>query len=366
MNRYKEACSDLIKAIELDRTLTSAYVRQSKCYLALGDLDNAICSLEILRSIEPDNNFAKFELEKLRTLKDYDVKAKRLFDQEKYADVVSLMDKCLECAEICIKFKLMKAECLVYLREHESAVIMVNDVLFLHKDDIEAICIRAMNLLHQEKYNLGMIELKEVLTISPKATRMYKSYKAIGEKMKKADKAFQANKMEEARLLYEQVLRIDVKNITKNLKVHLKLAELHQREKQFAEAIEHCTKVLEMEKNVRALKIRAECNFDLEDFDVSVEDYRELIKTENTLANKARLAEAQRRLVQDSNAYKLLDITETATAVDIKKAYHKLAREIHPDKHSDKSVYEQHKLKTKFARIQQAYSELLKRHSSRE
>ncbi|GLV41578.1 Tetratricopeptide repeat protein 2 [Carabus blaptoides fortunei] len=364
MNRYRDACSDLTKAIELDRTIPSAYVRQSKCYLAMGDLENAICSLEILRSIDPDSSFAKFELEKLRTLKGYDIEAKALFARQKYSDVVNLMDKCLERAEICIKFKLMKAECLVYLREHEQAVIIVNEVLFLHKDDIEAICIRAMNLLHQEKYQLGMIELKEVLTISAKATQMFKQYKAIIEKLKRADKALQANRLEEARCFYEEVLRIDTKNVTKNMKVHLKLAELHQRLQQYKEAIEYCTRVLEIEPSIMALKIRAECNFDLEDFDVSVEDYRELVKLDNTLANKSRLDAAQKQLTVDNDPCKLFGISASASAEDIKKIYRKLIIKYHPDKHPDESKYVQYKMKVRFARIQQAY-EKLKRQSGK-
>ncbi len=54
-------------------------------------------------------------------------------------------------------------------------------------------------------------------------------------------------------------------------------------------------------------------------------------------------------------AFKVLELSESASAEEIKKAYHKLALKWHPDKWSDKSQEEQKTATEKFKEISVAY-----------
>ncbi len=53
--------------------------------------------------------------------------------------------------------------------------------------------------------------------------------------------------------------------------------------------------------------------------------------------------------------YQLLEVSPTATAEEIQKAYRKLARKYHPDLHADKSDREKENAKQRFQEIQHAY-----------
>ena len=56
--------------------------------------------------------------------------------------------------------------------------------------------------------------------------------------------------------------------------------------------------------------------------------------------------------------YELLQVSRTASADEIQKAYRKLARKYHPDLHADKSDKEKEQAKQNFQKIQQAYDVL--------
>ena len=61
---------------------------------------------------------------------------------------------------------------------------------------------------------------------------------------------------------------------------------------------------------------------------------------------------------KDIDLYLLLETTQNATKDDIKKAYRKKAKELHPDKHSSASVDETKDLEAKFKEVREAYAVL--------
>ncbi|MFI1772755.1 TerB family tellurite resistance protein [Thalassobellus citreus] len=60
------------------------------------------------------------------------------------------------------------------------------------------------------------------------------------------------------------------------------------------------------------------------------------------------------------NAYKILDITKSATVDDIKKAYRKMAKKYHPDKVIHLGKEHQKGAEEKFRQVQEAYEQLQK------
>ena len=60
------------------------------------------------------------------------------------------------------------------------------------------------------------------------------------------------------------------------------------------------------------------------------------------------------------NAYKILEITKTATASEIKKAYRRMAKKYHPDKVIHLGEEHQKGAKEKFRQVQEAYEQLQK------
>ena len=62
------------------------------------------------------------------------------------------------------------------------------------------------------------------------------------------------------------------------------------------------------------------------------------------------------------NAYKILEITKTATVDEIKKAYRKMAKKYHPDKVIHLGKEHQKGAEEKFRLVQEAYEQLQKEH----
>lgn len=364
MHRYREAIKDLGNAIELNRTIPSAYIKQSKCYVAIGDLQNAINMIAFLSQIEQNNSYAQIELQHLEKLKALNKEADQLFERKQYRDVVVIMDKCLEKAEICVKFKLMKAECLVYLGKYDEALNSVNEVLFTNKDDLEAICIRALNLMHQKKYILGLAELKEIMPLSPRAKIMYRNYKRIIECLKLANIEFENNKLLEAEQLYREALNLDNRNEHKNRQILLKLAQILLKQKEFEKCIDMTCDILEYDPdNIKALEFRAKCNIELKEYDLAIEDYKKILKlggASNPQEIQRNINIAEKKAKDEYDNYKFMNLSRhNITAAAIKKAYHNLARIYHPDKSTITSEYVKHKLNIKFTRLTKAKNELL-------
>jgi DnaJ like chaperone protein len=58
------------------------------------------------------------------------------------------------------------------------------------------------------------------------------------------------------------------------------------------------------------------------------------------------------------NAYKILEITKSATNDEVKKAYRKMAKKYHPDKLQDLGEAHLKGAKDKFLQIQNAYEKI--------
>jgi len=62
---------------------------------------------------------------------------------------------------------------------------------------------------------------------------------------------------------------------------------------------------------------------------------------------------------QNTDHYRLLEISDYATEIDIKEAYYRLAKELHPDRHTNMPGDLREKLDVIFSRINEAYSTLI-------
>ena len=121
-------------------------------------------------------------------------------------------------------------------------------------------------------------------------------------------------------------------------------------------------------KHERALEQRAECHFSLGDMSSAISDWRELTTSFGAAAEPAirqawarRMEEAKKLLA--TAAHETLGVDRYASAADVRKAYHKLSLQFHPDKHASSSEDVRERARHRFARIQAAYESLSARRS---
>lgn len=96
------------------------------------------------------------------------------------------------------------------------------------------------------------------------------------------------------------------------------------------------------------------------DHDEAVREYNFICQKDPSAENKAVLREAKRlqKLANRKDYYKLLGISKSGSADDIKKAYRKNAMLHHPDRHADAEDSVRTKEEQIFKEIAEAYSVL--------
>lgn len=95
---------------------------------------------------------------------------------------------------------------------------------------------------------------------------------------------------------------------------------------------------------------------------------QEPVKTGEELIDIEKIDKAF-SLLKEQNNYEILGVKEIATEAEIKKAYFRLAKEYHPDRHlnlKEESVDIKNKLETLFARLTEAYNILIDEEKKRE
>ncbi|KAK9509913.1 hypothetical protein O3M35_004802 [Rhynocoris fuscipes] len=364
LGRYNEALEDAIKSITLDNKFVKGWVRAAKCYLAVGDISRAESAICKVRELEPANNALHMEIMNLEALKRYNDDANKAYAAKEYRTVVFNLDRALEIATACAKFKVLKAECLARLGRYQEAQELANDVLSSDKQNADAILVRGMCLYYQDNVERAFTHFQHVLKLAPdhtKAMDIYKKAKALKQKKEEGNEAFKANKNAEAYQLYSEALSIDPNNTSTNAKLYFNRATVSSKLGRLNEAVSDCTAALKLDPNyIKALLRRAKCYMDLQQYEEAVQDYEKAAKMDKSRDIRKLLSDAKLELKksQRKDYYKILGVDKTASTEDIKKAYRKRALVHHPDRHANASEGEKKEQEKKFKEVGEAYGVL--------
>lgn len=133
------------------------------------------------------------------------------------------------------------------------------------------------------------------------------------------------------------------------------------KKKRFKEALNYVNISLNYNpNNINALYRRGLINIELGNTDDAEKDFKMVLEIDPSKKEaklKLEECEMQRELKDKKDYYKILDVSTTASDVEIRDAYRKLAKKWHPDKHSqDEKALE--KSKQMFEEITEAYDVL--------
>ncbi|KAL1497071.1 hypothetical protein ABEB36_008093 [Hypothenemus hampei] len=357
--RYREALEDARKSIQLDPTFIKGYSRILKCAIALGDLvtaENAAKQAESLQAGSVTN-----ELRSIEKIKQYQNEAMKAYEAKDFRKVVYCMDRCLDEASTCEKFKLQKAECLAYLGRYQESQEIANDILHLNKSNADAIFVRGLCLYHEDNIDKAFSHFQHVLKLDPdhaKAMEQYKRAKRLKQKKEEGNEAFKTCKFGDAVKLYTEALEIDPLNKKTNAKLYFNRATALSRLMKIREAIADCSAALNLDDTyLKALLRRAKCYMDIEEYEEAVKDYEKACKMDKSRENKKLLQEAKLALKKSKRKdyYKILGVEKNASEDDIKKAYRKRALVHHPDRHANATDAEKKEQEKKFKELGEAY-----------
>ncbi|XP_044750122.1 dnaJ homolog subfamily C member 7 [Coccinella septempunctata] len=363
LNRFQDALEDARRSVQLDNKFIKGYVRIAKCAIALGDLVTAENTLKILETMNQEGAVAA-EKKSLLKLQQFELEAQKAYEKKDFRKVVYCMDRCLDEAPTCPRYKLTKAECLAFLGRYGEAQEIANGILHLDKGNADAIYVRGICLFYEDNIDSSVNYFQQVLRLAPdhaKAMELYKRAKQLKKKKEEGNEAYNAGKYAESIKLFSEALNIDPLNKMTNAKLHFNRATAFSKQNKLQEAVDDCTAALKLNPSyMKALLRRAKCYMDLENFEEAVKDYEKINKMDKSRENRRLLQEAKLALKKSKRKdyYKILGVDKNASEDEIKKAYRKRALIHHPDRHANASEGEKKEQEKKFKEVGEAYGVL--------
>lgn len=361
LNRFADALEDARRAVALDDGMIKGYIRIAKCGIALGDLMAAEQAVNKMKELDALNSAISAEQRTIEIMKQHEHDANVAYDKQDFRKVVYCMDRVLDHAPTCARYKVRKAECLAFLGRYQEAQEIANSILHVDKGNADAIYVRGLCLFYQDNVEKAFSHFQQVLRLAPdhaKAMDIYKRAKLLKQKKEEGNEAFKAGRYQEAFTLYTDALKIDPHNIKTNAKLNFNKACVSSNLNNHKEAVDFCTEALRLDEDyLKAILLRAKCNMALSEYEEAVKDYEKACKMDKSRENKRLLQDAKLSLKKSKRKdyYKILGVDKNATEDEIKKAYRKRALVHHPDRHANASDSEKKQQEKKFKELGEAY-----------
>uniref|UniRef100_A0AAR2JFH4 J domain-containing protein n=1 Tax=Pygocentrus nattereri TaxID=42514 RepID=A0AAR2JFH4_PYGNA len=327
LSRFREALEDSQQAVRLDDCFTKGHLREGKCHLSLGNAMAASRCFQKVLELDPTNTQALQEHKNAAALLEFEKMAEYGFEKRDFRKVVFCMDRALEFASACHKFKILKAECLALLGRYHEAQSVASDILRMDSTNADALYVRGLCLYYEDCIEKAVQFFVQALRMAPdheKARLACRNAKALKAKKEEGNNAFKDRDYDAAYQLYTEALTIDPNNIKTNAKLYCNRATAGAK------------------------------------YEEAVRDYEKVYHTEKTKEHKTLLKTAQLELKKSKRKdyYKVLGVSKDATEDEIKKAYRKRALMHHPDRHSGASAEVQKEEEKKFKEVGEAFTVL--------
>uniref|UniRef100_A0AAY5JY68 J domain-containing protein n=1 Tax=Esox lucius TaxID=8010 RepID=A0AAY5JY68_ESOLU len=355
---YSEAFEYYTKAIDMCPKNASYYGNRAATLMMLSRHRDALEDAQ--QAVRLDDTFMK----NADSVLEYEKMAEIGFEKRDFRMVVFCMDRALESASACHRFKVLKAECLAMLGRYPEAQSVASDILRMDSTNGDALYVRGLCLYYEDCIDKAVQFFVQALRMAPdheKARLACRNAKALKAKKEDGNKAFKEGNFDEAYQLYSEALTIDPNNIKTNAKLFCNRGTVGSKLKKLDQAIEDCTKAIKLDETyIKAYLRRAQCYMDKEEYEEAVRDYEKVYQTEKTKEHKHLLKNAQLELKKSKRKdyYKVLGVDKNATEDEIKKAYRKRALMHHPDRHSSASAEVQKEEEKKFKEVGEAFTVL--------
>jgi len=414
MGRFAEALSDCHSALRLDPCFKKAYLRGTKCYAELSDLEGAVRfaqtglarfpndgdlqqglgRVEILRGklqrIEAKLSSVSLKYDSLfeslldptaaananATAPEEDEKDpaaaegtrhRLASDDEKDIDVALSMISGLmsQAQSASLSLKCTQIRALLIRQNYDGALSAATNVLRGNKDNNEVTRLRAIALFRSGQSDSAIRHLQQILRRDPDsaaARTLFKHFKAVGRAKERGNRAFNAGQLDDAVAAYSECLRLDPTNLRFCCVVYANRAAVWLRRADWQRALDDATTAIGLDGSYsKAYCRRIQALYKLERFDEAVGDAETALALDPSSAElKQQLRESRLELKKSKRKdyYKVLGVEKTASEKEIKKGFRKQAMLWHPDKFATASADEKQAAEERFKEIGEAYEVL--------
>ncbi|OIW21555.1 hypothetical protein TanjilG_06248 [Lupinus angustifolius] len=362
VKQYTEALDDLNAAIEADPNLSEAYLFRASVLRQLCRYDQSERSYKKFLELKPGHSAAEKELSQLLQAKSALETAQSLYDSGNFTKPLEYIDKVvLVFSPACTTAKLLKVRLLIADKEYEGAVAESGFILKEDENNLEALLLRGRAFYYLADHDVATRHFQKGLRLDPEHSELKKAYfglKKLLKKSKSAEDNVGKGKLRVAVEEFKSALAVDPDHLAHNVHLHLGLCKVLVRLGRGKDALSSCSEALKINEGLtEALVQRGEAKLLTEDWEGAVEDLKSAAqKSPQDMNIRETLMRAEKALKMSKRKdyYKILGISKTASAAEIKRAYKKLALQWHPDKNVDN----REEAEAKFREIAGAYEVL--------
>ncbi|KAF2071780.1 hypothetical protein CYY_006908 [Polysphondylium violaceum] len=363
----KEAIEDSSKAVELDKSFIKGYTRAAKAYVQLGQYDSA--QRVLVQGLVQDPRNTELLTEKTNTEKTINM-IKQLLDSPDLCtsnpqSSLNSIENLISTAKYDNRLQVLRCKILIELKQYAKASNFMTTLLQEDSRNPEYLYIRGLALYYQNSLTTALQHFQNSLTYDPdySPSRIaLKRLRLVENKKKEGNEAFSSKNYPLANQLFTEALEVDPKFDVLNSQLYSNRAATFVQMNKLSEAIQDCSKALELDPNyVKAYIRRAQCYLKTERFEDAVRDFEkaQTLDSENEdLARQLKEAKVALKKSLKKDYYKILGVSKEANDNEIKKAYRKLALQYHPDKNSTLPEEEKAHAEKMFKDIGEAYGVL--------
>jgi len=373
------ALADLDAALELNPESTTALAFRARTLMSLGRCSEAEQDYLKVKKLKPTHGDAKKMLPKAQECGHDIQEAERLSKQRRFDSAEKKLSEVVDSIGKAPHVMMLRAKARFDQEKFFEAIADCGDVLKKSPEDQGALLLRGLGYYRVADFEMAKRHFREGLKKDPEHQEMREALKRVQklEKlMKSGDKAMQDQQdLESAETSYNQALQVDPKNKEVIKSVRLKLCKIHTGMKKVPEARRSCEEAIkldgsQMEAYILIANLLSKVAEESADFEEAVRAWRraaDVDRNNREVRDGLHKAEVALKQSKQKNYYKILGVRRDADSGTIKKAYRTLAKQVHPDRHADKSEEEKETMKEKFALVAEAYEVSCKKevHSSR-
>jgi len=338
--KYREALSDLNRALSLDAKHVPALMRRARTLHLVGKFEESIADLEQLLKLSPEHKEARELLPTVRAHEKAWLEASGLIRDGSLESGLSMLDSVLSSSPTFEKGLLLRARTSYKLKKWESVLEDMTHLLRSSPTSTGALFLRGKALLYAGDQETALTHFKTCLgydAFDDDCKREKERLAQFRSNFDKASRALELTKYREASGLFQQCLEYDPNWDLMMPQLYEKLTRAFLGMNDGKRALEAVDKMIAYDDKVQvAFILKGEAYLLLEDWDHAVQEMQNALALGQT--NEARQgmhkAERARKMALRKDYYKILELPKTANKREISKSYRRLSMKYHPDKNS--------------------------------
>lgn len=339
--KYREALSDLNRALSLDSKHVPALFRRARTLNIVGKFEEALEDLKKVLKLSPDHKEAKELLPTVRASEEKYSRAVDLIREGSLEEGVKVLSEVLTASPTFEKGLLLRARTSYKLKKWESVLEDMTHLLRASPTNTGALYLRGRALLYAGDQETALTHFTTCLSydaFDDDCKGAKEKLNIFTSNFEKANKALELTKYREASALYQLCLEYDPNWDHMMPTLYEKLTRCFLGMNDGKRALEAVDKMISYNDKVQvAFILKGEAYILLEEWDNAIREMNNAIALGQTNEAHQGLHKAERlkKMALRKDYYKILDLPKTASKREIAKSYRKLSMKYHPDKNTE-------------------------------